>query len=192
MGWITSNNMLFYPQLPSLQNCPDEETVVIQGGFRLDPNTKKREKIDFSQGRLRSYAIVYFALHLEDAYIGRLLLLLRAYTKLGHHQNLPQVLFYLLEIAGPDLNRVYGRAFRNEVAKLRQDYLPAARKQLLPDSRPSMYDEPQNKLKYLTVDAEDLAKIEKGGRPSKEDTGIYDVEFYVNRLEKKINEILQM
>lgn len=107
-GWICSNNMLFHPQLPTLQNCNgDDERVCVQGGFRLDGN-KKREKIDLTQGRVRSYALVYFALHLEPAYIERLMKLLIAYTKLGHHQNLPQVIFYLLEIGGQELFQVYG------------------------------------------------------------------------------------
>jgi hypothetical protein len=85
--------------------------VVVQGGFRID-NNRKREKIDLTQGRVRSYSILYFALQLEDAYIDRLMRLLISYTKIGHHQNLPQVIFYLLEIGGRDLYRVYGQAYK--------------------------------------------------------------------------------
>jgi hypothetical protein len=55
-----------------------------------------------------------------------------------------------------------------------------------------MYDEPQNQLRYLALDEDDARKVMLGHRPTKEDTGIYDVSFYVTRLEKKIAEQLDL
>ena len=104
----------------------------------------KREKTDLSRDRVRSHAIVFFALHLEEAYIGRLLKLLQAYTKMRYHQNLPQILFYLLEIGGRDLFGVYGNLYKRELQVLQQRFVPGFVEYLKPDARPSVYDEPQN------------------------------------------------
>ena len=87
---------------------------------------------------------------------------------------------------------MYGKAFKRLLLSLQQQYLPALKEYIKPESRPSMYDEPQNKLNYLDVDEEDAELIRSGQRPSKEDTGIYDVQFYVTQLEKKIKEQLEM
>jgi len=75
---------------------------------------------------------------------------------------LPQVIFSLLEIGGRDLNREYGKAFKRVLLSLQQQYLPALKEYIKPESRPSMFDEPQNKLTYLDVDEEDAAKIRSG------------------------------
>ena len=45
---------------------------------------------------------------------------------------------------------------------------------------------------YLKIEEEDLKLIRQGGKPSKEDTGIYDVSFYVERLKNKIIDQMQM
>ena len=61
-----------------------------------------------------------------------------------------------------------------------------------PESKPSMYDEPQNQIQYLRLDEDDAELLNKGLKPSKETTGIYDVSFYVERLKTKIVEQMQM
>jgi len=88
-----------------------------------------------------------------------------------YHQNLPQIMLIMLEIAGEQLLATYGKAFKEQLQKL-DGFVKGFAVYLKPESQPSIYDEPQNKVDILRLDEDSVEAIKQGGRPSKTDTGV--------------------
>ena len=76
MGKIASNNMLFYPKNAQMRDVGNNEAKMLeQRGFRFGAGDK-RESITATINRCQIHSVIFFSLHLSDAYIGRLLLTL--------------------------------------------------------------------------------------------------------------------
>ena len=75
MGFFASRNMLFYPKNAQMSDAGNDERKMLEmRGYRLVGGV--REKCTDTMGRLTKQAAIFYALHLSDAYIGRLLLML--------------------------------------------------------------------------------------------------------------------
>ena len=86
MGQISSRNMLFYPKNAQLSDTENNEVRMIElRGFTLRGG--KREPITQTIKKTTNQACIYFALHLSDAYMGRLFAVLSTLISLKHTQN---------------------------------------------------------------------------------------------------------
>ena len=109
-GFIADRNMMFLPHVPSAAEIPDSIKLCEQRGFRM-VSDGRREKMELTINRLKTHSYIFFSMHLSDAYIGRLFIMLSTYLNLKFTQNSAQVILNLLEIAGDRLHSVYKKAF---------------------------------------------------------------------------------
>ena len=108
LGFIGARCMLFWPHIPSEKEIPDLKELCDMRGFRMKDG--KREKIEDTIKRTRTQSFIFFSMHLCDAYIGRLFILLSTYLQLPFTQNSGIVIQALLEIGGDRLLEVYKKA----------------------------------------------------------------------------------
>ena len=88
---------------------------------------------------------------------------------------MPQILFYLVDLCGPKLVKVYGRHAKGVLEKITRDYVPAVKQYI---ARGDIAKEPQNKREYFDEE------------PTAHDTGVHEAGQYLERLANKVKELL--
>jgi len=87
--------------------------MIEQRGFRIGGG--KREPVSATISRLTIHAVIFFSLHLSEAYIGRLFIYLSTIMALKHTQNQAQVILHLLEVGADKLMQTYQKAFAKQL-----------------------------------------------------------------------------
>jgi len=72
LGFIYSRNVLFSMRVPQPNEFANEIEFLDTIGFRVNRGSGKREDYKNTSERIKMSARILFALHISDAYIGRL------------------------------------------------------------------------------------------------------------------------
>ena len=103
MGFIASRNMMLYPLIPEIvQDAkikPTDIGLLEARGYRPTAGGF-REGIAATLKRLQIHALIFFALHLSDAYIGRLFSYLSTLLSMKYTQLTAPLISHLIDIAG--------------------------------------------------------------------------------------------
>lgn len=172
LSFIYSRNVMFSLRVPKPDDYPNEIEFMDAIGFRVSRPSGKREDYKSTSERVKMSARILFALHLSDAYIGRLFQMLVVYLHLPFTQLSSQILFHLLEMGGKKLLQVYKSAFAKIVQNLLQEYIPTYEK--YSDDPNGMSKEVQNKAQYLSLGSDEV--------PDKHSTGIKTAQVFTDKL----------